>query len=114
VLIGGTVHDLLAAEFGHALLPDWGWNLVLLAGLAFVLHRGVQLSTRAQFGLAMVSLAVLTIFFGYVIVRSGSSAPSTRCRRRRSTPRTRPWCGTVVPQAGDSPGSQIRIIESWT
>ena len=85
VLIGGTIHDLLAAEFGHALLPDWGWNLVLLAGLAFVLHRGVQLSTRAQFGLAMVSLAVLTIFFIYVIVRSGS-ANSAAAFRPSSSP----------------------------
>ena len=73
VLIGGTIHDLLLAEFGHSVLPAWGWNLLLLAGLAVILHLGVQISTRAQFVLAMVSLAVLTVFFLYVIIKSGSA-----------------------------------------
>ncbi|MFJ9900657.1 APC family permease [Streptomyces sp. NPDC091280] len=73
VLIGGTIHDLLHAEFGHSLLPDWGWNLLLLVLLGLVLHIGVQLSTRAQFVLAMISIGVLTLFFVYVIIKSGSA-----------------------------------------
>src|SRR6185295_13642394 len=48
VLIGGTLSDTLAAEFGHSVLPPLGWDLVLLVGLAPVLYLGVALSTRAQ------------------------------------------------------------------
>jgi amino acid transporter len=73
VLEGGTIHDLLQAEFGHPLLPVWSWNTLLLAALATVLHIGVRLSTRAQFVLAMLSIGVLTVFFTYVIVKSGSA-----------------------------------------
>jgi amino acid transporter len=72
VMIGGTVHDTLAAEFGHALLPELGWDLVLLAGLGAVLFAGVALSTRAQLVLALVSIAVVLVFFLYVIVKVGS------------------------------------------
>jgi amino acid transporter len=72
VLTGGTIHDTLDAEFGHALLPELGWDLVLLAGLAVVLYFGVALSTRAQLVLALVSMSVVFLFFIFVIVKVGS------------------------------------------
>ena len=72
VMIGGTIHDTLAAEFGHTLLPELGWDLVLLVGLGAVLFAGVALSTRAQLVLALVSIAVVLVFFAYVIVKVGS------------------------------------------
>ena len=72
VMIGGTVHDTLAAEFGHTLLPELGWDLLLLVILGAVLFAGVALSTRAQLVLALISIAVVLVFFLYVIVKVGS------------------------------------------
>jgi amino acid transporter len=72
VMIGGTVADTLTAEFGRSLLPELGWDLVLLVGLGAVLFAGVALSTRAQLVLALVSMAVVLVFFVYVIVKVGS------------------------------------------
>ena len=42
VMIGGTVHDTLKAEFNVAPLPEVGWDLILLAGLAVVLYLGCR------------------------------------------------------------------------
>jgi amino acid transporter len=71
VLIGGTIHDTLEGEFGHAVLPTTVWDLVLLAILAAVLYLGVALSTRAQLTLALISITVVLIFFIYVIIKVG-------------------------------------------
>ncbi|WP_194900107.1 APC family permease [Catenulispora pinisilvae] len=92
VLLGGTIHDLLLAEFGHSVLPGWGWNVLLLALLAVVLHLGVQLSTRAQFVLAMLSLAVMTVFFLYIIIKAGS-ANSFKAFKPSSSPTH--WSGVL-------------------
>jgi amino acid transporter len=72
VMIGGTVADTVTAEFGRSLLPELGWDIVLLVGLGVVLYFGVALSTRAQLVLALVSLTVVLLFFVYVIVKVGS------------------------------------------
>jgi amino acid transporter len=45
---------------------------VLLVVLGAVLFAGVALSTRAQLVLALVSIAVVLVFFLYVIVKVGS------------------------------------------
>ena len=71
VLIGGYVHDTLDAEFGAPLLPGWLWSLLVTAGLFLVLYLGVQISTRAQLTLALVSAAVVGVFFLYVIAKVG-------------------------------------------
>ncbi|MEV0226691.1 APC family permease [Streptomyces sp. NPDC050704] len=71
VLIGGTLHDTLAAEFGFDAVPVWGWNLILLAVLLAIVHIGVQISVKAQLVLALVSIGVLTVFFVYIIVKVG-------------------------------------------
>jgi amino acid transporter len=72
VMIGGTVHDTLDAEFGNPLLPEIVWDLLLLLGLVVVLFLGVSLSTRAQLVLALFSIAVVLIFFFVVIAKVGS------------------------------------------
>jgi amino acid transporter len=46
--------------------------IVLLVLISAILYAGVQLSTRAQLILAMISLTLLTIFFIYVIAKVGS------------------------------------------
>ena len=71
-LLGGTIHDTLDAEFGHALLPRTGWMLLIVAVLGVVLYLGVALSTRAQLVLALFSITVVLVFFLYVIIKVGS------------------------------------------
>jgi amino acid transporter len=71
VMIGGTIHDTLQAEFGITPLPEVVWDLILLAGLGVVLFLGVALSTRTQLVLALVSLVVVLVFFVVVIVKVG-------------------------------------------
>jgi amino acid transporter len=71
VLTGGTIHDTLDAEFGHAVLPEALWDLILLAVVGWVLYMGVALSTRTQLVLAMVSVAAVLFFAIYLIIRAG-------------------------------------------
>lgn len=73
VLIAGYIHDTLQAEFNITPLPIGGWMVVLLVLISGVLYAGVQLSTRVQLILAMVSLTLLTAFFISVIIRVGSN-----------------------------------------
>jgi amino acid transporter len=72
VLISGYIHDTLRAEFNVTPLPVGGWMIVLLALISAILYAGVQLSTRAQLILAMLSLTLLSVFFIYVIIKVGS------------------------------------------
>jgi hypothetical protein len=72
VLIGGTIHDTLAAEFGSGVLPEVGWDVLVLVGLATVLYLGVSLSTRAQLVLALISLATVGLFALYLVIKVGS------------------------------------------
>lgn len=72
VMIGGTVHDTLKAEFNIAPLTGTEWDLVLLAGLALVLYLGVALSTRTQLVLAAISFSVVLVFVIVVIAKVGS------------------------------------------
>jgi amino acid transporter len=71
VLIGGYVHDTLDAEFGAPLLPGWLWSVLVTGGLFAVLYMGVRISTRLQLTLALVSAAVVGVFFLYVIGKVG-------------------------------------------
>ena len=73
VLLGGYVHDNLLPTLEIDLdLPIWVWD-ALIAGLLFVvLFFGVQISTRVQLTLALVSIAVVLIFFATVIADLGS------------------------------------------
>jgi len=74
VLLGGYVHDSLlpAYEIGP-FFPIWVWDVIFAAGLFAVLYFGVQISTRVQLTLSLVSIAVVLIFFITVIIDLGSA-----------------------------------------
>ncbi len=72
VLISGYIHDTLQAEFNVTPLPVGGWMIILIVLISAILYAGVQLSTRVQLILALLSLTLLTIFFIYIIIKVGS------------------------------------------
>ena len=72
VLLGGYVHDSLLPAWEIDLdLPIWLWDSIFALGLFAVLYFGVQISTRVQLTLALVSIAVVLIFFVTVIADLG-------------------------------------------
>jgi amino acid transporter len=71
LLIAGTIHDTLAAEFGFTGIPITVWAVILLALICLTLYFGVALSTRAQLVLAFFSIAVVLLFCLYVVVKVG-------------------------------------------
>jgi len=73
VMIGGTIHDTIEAEFNITPLPTLAWMLIVFALVAAVMYFGVALSTRAQLVLALVSITVVLVFFIHVIISVGAS-----------------------------------------
>jgi amino acid transporter len=73
LLIGGYLQSTIQSEFKVNPLPSWAWTLIIIALIAFILYRGVRLSTRSQLVLALVSIIVVTIFFITVIAKLGSA-----------------------------------------
>ncbi len=73
VLLGGYVYDNLWPTLFEAEspLPVWVWDAILALLLFAVLYFGVQISTRVQLTLALVSIAVVLIFFVTVIADLG-------------------------------------------
>ncbi len=71
MLIAGTIHDTLAAEFDWTGIPVTVWAILLLVLVAAVMFLGVGLSTRAQLVLALISIATVLTFSLYVIVKVG-------------------------------------------
>jgi amino acid transporter len=74
LLIGGYVHDnLMPGVFSvdDGLMPIWLWQVLFAMGLFLVLYFGVQISTRVQLTLALISVAVVLVYFVSVIVRLG-------------------------------------------
>lgn len=71
IMTAGTIYDTLLGEYGIEPLPELGWNIVLFLFVAVILYFGVALSTRAQLILALVSIAVVLVFFISVIVQVG-------------------------------------------
>jgi amino acid transporter len=73
VLIGGYMHDFVMPTFGveDGLVDVWIWNVIWAVGLFLVLYLGVQISTRVQLTLALVSVAVVLAFFIKVIAEVG-------------------------------------------
>jgi amino acid transporter len=70
VLIGGYVHDTLQMEYNMEPLPIWAWNVVWALLLFGFLYFGVQLSTRSQLTLALVSALAVLAFSIYVITKA--------------------------------------------
>jgi Amino acid permease len=73
LLIGGYLQSTIQSEFKVNPLPSWTWTLIIIALIAFILYRGVRLSTRSQLVLALISIIVVTIFLITVIVKLGSA-----------------------------------------
>jgi amino acid transporter len=75
VLLGGFVHDNLLPTLGidDPVLPIWLWDVVFALLLFAVLYFGVQISTRVQLTLALISMAVVLVFFITVIVDLGEA-----------------------------------------
>ncbi|MGZ8614611.1 MAG: APC family permease [Actinomycetota bacterium] len=75
VLLGGFVHDNLLPTLGidDPVLPIWLWDVVFALLLFAVLYFGVQISTRVQLTLALISMAVVLIFFITVIIDLGDA-----------------------------------------
>ncbi len=72
VFIGGYVHDSLLPAWEIDLeLPIWLWDTIFALVLFAVLYFGVQISTRVQLTLALISIAVVLIFFITVIADLG-------------------------------------------
>ncbi|MFF7705654.1 APC family permease [Streptomyces lydicus] len=76
-LVGGYLHDTLAAEFHVQPLPVWGWQLLILVGVVALVYVGVEFSVRSQLVLSLISVGVLLIFFIYVIVKVGGGNSAT-------------------------------------
>jgi amino acid transporter len=75
VLVGWFLRDNVLPAFGITeLLESWIWSLVYVALVFLVLASGVQISTRLQLILALVSAAVVLAFFIKVIVEAPSNS----------------------------------------
>jgi amino acid transporter len=74
VLVGWLLADetngVLAAFGVDAILPIWVWSLLYVALVFLILAAGVQISTRVQLLLALVSVAVVLTFFINVIINA--------------------------------------------
>jgi amino acid transporter len=73
VLIGWFTRDVvLIGIFGvSGVMPAWLWSLLYVTAVFLIMYLGVQISTRVQLTLALVSAAVLLGFFVYVIIKVG-------------------------------------------
>ncbi len=74
VLVGGYVHDFLLPTWGvdNGFLSVWMWDAMWAILLFGILYFGVQISTRVQLTLALISVAVVLVFMISVIVQLGS------------------------------------------
>jgi len=86
MLIAGTIHDTLLAEFGWKTMPVTAWALVLLVLVAVIMYLGVALSTRAQLVLALISIATVSLFSLYVIIKVGSGNDVATALKPSSSP----------------------------
>jgi amino acid transporter len=71
VLVGWFLRDNVLPAYGiDGLLPTWVWSLIYVGLVFLVLAAGVQISTRSQLLLALVSAAVVLAFFVNVIINA--------------------------------------------
>ena len=54
-------------------MPAWAWSAIFVAAVFLIMYLGVELSTRVQLTLALVSALALLAFFVKVIVDVGSN-----------------------------------------
>lgn len=69
VLVGWFLRDNVLPAYGiDPIMPSWAWSLIFVALVFLVLAAGVQISTRLQLVLALVSAAVVLAFLVSVII----------------------------------------------
>ncbi len=81
VLIGGLIHDNLFTPDPAAPgvlsmkspLPIWAWSLIFVAAVFLIMYLGVQISTRVQLALSLVSAVAVLAFAIDVIIKLGSA-----------------------------------------
>ncbi|MBA3737120.1 MAG: APC family permease [Actinobacteria bacterium] len=71
VLVGWFLRDNVLPAFEiDPIMPSWAWSLIYVGLVFLVLAAGVQISTRLQLLLALVSVVVVLGFFINVIVNA--------------------------------------------
>ncbi|MFE3457822.1 APC family permease [Nocardiopsis aegyptia] len=70
-VLGGTV-----ASYGGPDLPWWLWSGALLAVVALLGYRSVDVGTRVLIVLIVCEVAVLAVLVGAVLLRGGAEGPS--------------------------------------
>ena len=71
VLVGWFLRDNVLPAYGiDGLLPTWVWSLIYVGLVFLILAAGVQISTRLQLLLALVSAAVVLAFLVNVIINA--------------------------------------------
>jgi amino acid transporter len=71
VLVGWFLRDNVLPAFEiDPIMPSWAWSLIYVGLVFLVLAAGVQISTRLQLLLALVSVAVVLAFFIDVIIHA--------------------------------------------
>lgn len=101
VLVGGYVHDTFFTSdpkipgifSSSSPLPVWGWSLLFALLIFVVLYFGVQISTRVQLTLSLVSAVVVLAFFIKVIVDLGSANDVAKTFNPSSSPTG--WSGIM-------------------
>ena len=72
ILIGGYIHDFLLPAFNwDPGISIWAWDVIWALILFGILFLGVQISTRVQLTLALISVAVVGVFMISVIIQIG-------------------------------------------
>ena len=72
-------------------LPAWGWSLIFVLAVLLIQYLGVQLSTRVQLTLALVSILAVTVFLIKVII----DAPTNSLRAFDPTEASDGWTGIL-------------------
>jgi amino acid transporter len=71
VLVGWFLRDNVLPAFEvDPIMPSWAWSLIYVGLVFLILAAGVQISTRLQLLLALVSAAVVLAFFVNVIINA--------------------------------------------
>ncbi len=71
VLVGWFLRDNVLPAFEiDPIMPSWAWSLIYIGIVFLILAAGVQISTRVQLLLALVSVAVVLGFFINVIINA--------------------------------------------
>lgn len=71
VLVGWFLRDNVLPVFSiDPIMPSWAWSLIYVGVVFLILAAGVQISTRVQLLLALVSVVVVLAFFVNVIINA--------------------------------------------